>query len=433
MKKRSFPVIAILVLFLLLTSCSRPVELVITAEYDDPVLAIAASAPIDEALLAEQITLFPDLPVTVKEREGLFVVTPLEPWPEAAQITLTVQPFSRAGLSLEHPYTFTFQTAPPPEFELVAVGDVMLDYLTSRRLRHYDPGYPFAAIAPLLKEGNLVFANLECPISDRGTPVQKTYTFRAHSFAIEALVSSGINLVSLANNHILDYGTDALKDTLDILEEHEIAYAGAGREEAHAREAAEFEINGIKVVVLAYSAVFKFGYPAWKAGPEKPGTLYYCEREQFIDDIEKARRRADVVVVSLHFGDEYTHRINKEQRETGRLAVDSGADLVLGHHSHTPQGIEIYSGKPIVYSLGNFLFYPFSETICNETYILQARITRNGVESLRLLPVLLGDSQPYPATGQEGARLRTLFTKLLDDLDTPWEIDGDAVVIRQDL
>ena len=137
----------------------------------------------------------------------------------------------------------------------MAVGDVMLDYLTSEKLRRYDPGYPFAAIAPVLKQGDLVFANLECPISDRGKPVQKTYTFRAHTFAIDALTASGINLVSLANNHILDYGTGALEDTLTLLEEHDIAYAGAGRDEAQARKGAAFEINSIKTAVLACSGV----------------------------------------------------------------------------------------------------------------------------------------------------------------------------------
>jgi poly-gamma-glutamate capsule biosynthesis protein CapA/YwtB (metallophosphatase superfamily) len=420
------------VLLLIAASCSRPAELVIEAEYDDSDLTLVLNIPVDEALLAEQITLKPAVPVLIKEEGENFAVIPREAWPEDTRITLTVHPFSTAVVVLDHPFTYTFQTPPPPEFDLVAVGDVMLDYLTSEKLRRYDPGYPFAAIAPVLKQGDLVFANLECPISDRGKPVQKTYTFRAHTFAIDALTASGINLVSLANNHILDYGTGALEDTLTLLEEHDIAYAGAGRDEAQARKGAAFEINGIKTAVLAYSGVFKHVYPAWEAGPEKPGALYYREREQFIADIEKARRWADVVIVSLHFGDEYTHRVNREQQETGRLAVDSGADLVLGHHSHAPQGIEIYRGKPIVYSLGNFLFYPFAKTICNESYILRARIGRNGVESMRLLPVLLGDSQPYPATGEEAVRLHALLTGLLDELDTSWEIDGDAIAVLTD-
>ena len=318
---------------------------------------------------------------------------------------------------------------PPPGFNLVAVGDVMLDCLTTERLRHYDPDYPFARIASTLKEGDLTFANLECPISERGTAAQKPYTFRAHPFTVEALTDSGINLVSLANNHILDYGVDALEDTLELLEEQGIAYTGAGRNEAEARKGVTLELGGVKTTVLAYSGVFRHGYPEWRAGPENPGTLYYCEREQFITDIEKARCRADVVIVSLHFGEEYSHQVTDEQRETSRLAVDSGADLVLGHHSHTPQGIELYRGRPIVYSLGNFLFYPFSKSICNETYVLQTRVGQKGIESLRLIPVLLGNSQPYPAAGEEAARLRTLLTGLLEDLGTAWEIEGEAIVI----
>lgn len=318
---------------------------------------------------------------------------------------------------------------PPPEFDLVAVGDIMLDYLTTARLRRYDPAYPFAAIAPVLREGDLVFGNLECPLSERGAPAQKTYAFRAYPFAAEALAASGINVLSLANNHILDYGAAALEDTLALLEKNDIAYAGAGRSEEQARKGAFFEINGIKTALLAFSDIFIGTYPAWQAGPEKAGALYYCRRENFVADIEEARRRADLVIVSLHFGDEYTHRVNEEQREIGRLAVDSGADLILGHHSHTPQGIEIYRGKPIVYSLGNFLFYPFSKAICNETYLLQARVGKQGVKSMHLLPVLLGNSQPYPADGREALRLQELLGGLLDELGTPWEPDGDGLAV----
>lgn len=322
------------------------------------------------------------------------------------------------------------ETAAPPEFTLVAVGDVMLDGLTSARLRHYDPGYPFAASAPLLKEGELVFANLECPISRRGEAASKPYTFCADPLAVDALTAAGINLVSLANNHILDYGADALEDTFELLEERGIAYAGAGRNEEEARKGVFLEINGVKTAVLAYSGIFKHGYPAWRAGPDNAGTLFYPEKEQFSADIRKAGQWADVVVVSLHWGDEYTYEVNEEQRETGRLAVESGADLVLGHHSHTPQGIEIYKGRPIVYSLGNFLFYPFTKTFCNESFILQASVGKNGVAEMRLLPVLLGDSQPYPATGPEAVRLRSLITGLLDQCGTAWETEGDQIIVR---
>ncbi len=306
----------------------------------------------------------------------------------------------------------------------------MLDYLTSERLRHYDPAYPFAVIAPVLKKGDLVFANLECPISKRGKAEQKLFAFCAAPFTVEALTAAGINMVSLANNHTRDYGIDALEDTLELLEKHGIDYAGAGWNEERAREGAIFGINGIKTAVLAYSGIFKHGYPDWRAGPEKPGTLFYPEKKQFIADIEKARQRADVVIVSLHWGNENTYRVNQEQRETGRLAIESGADLVLGHHSHTPQGIEIYKGKPIVYSLGNFLFYPFAESYCNESFVLQARIGKGGVEGMRLLPVLLGESQPYPAAGTEGERMRSLITGLLDQFETAWELDGDHIVIE---
>ena len=423
------PVLVVIVMLLLLCSCSSPVEVSFNAEYGDSAVTLAANAPIEEEMLAGLITLDPAIAVTVRGDGEFFTVASRDSWPPDTLITLTVQPFTATGVVHSRSFVFTFRTPPPPGFELAAVGDVMLDCLTSERLRDYDPAYPFAAVAQILKEGDLVFANLECPISDRGTPVQKTYTFRAPLLAADALVHGGINVVSLANNHILDYGAPALEDTLALLEEHEIACAGAGWKEGPARKGAAFEMGGVEIAVLAYSAVFNYGYPAWRAGPDQAGALFYHEREQFIEDIGEARRRADVLIVSLHFGEEYTHRVSAEQREMGRLAIDSGADLVLGHHSHTPQGVEIYRGRPIVYSLGNFLFYPFDKSMCNESYILRAHIGIDGVEHMRLLPVLLGDSRPRLASGEEGRRLRTLLTGLLDELGTAWKLEGDAITI----
>lgn len=321
----------------------------------------------------------------------------------------------------------------PPGFDLVAAGDVMLDCLTAARVRDYDVHYPFACIAPVLSRGDLVFANLECPLSDRGSPVQKTYTFCACPAAVEALALSGINAVSLANNHILDYGPEALLDTLALLDAQGIAYAGAGPDAELARRPALLEINGIKVALLAYSGAFGETYPAWRPAPVKPGPAFYEDRDAFARDIERASRAADVVIVSMHWGDEYTYTVNREQREMGQLAVDSGANLVLGHHPHTPQGIEIYRGKPVVYSLGNFLFYPFETyTFCNESYIFTARVGQNGVESIRLLPVLLGDSRPCLAAGGEAERLLALIPGLLDQCGTRYEIDGGGINLPLD-
>ena len=236
--------------------------------------------------------------------------------------------------------------------------------------------------------------------------------------------------VSLANNHVLDFGPEALLDTIALLDNNGIAHAGAGADEEQARQGALLSVNGLKVALLAYTRPAPdWEYPQWAAGPGKPGTVFYRDREKMLADVAGARFAADIVIVSMHWGNEYTYQVSAEQKELGRLLIDAGADLVLGHHPHAPQGIELYRGKPIVYSLGNFLFYPFEMKITDETFILKARIDRSGVQGLALVPVLLGDSQPYVPEGSELTRMHRVLGKLLDQFGTEYSLDGEEIVI----
>lgn len=244
-------------------------------------------------------------------------------------------------------------TPPPGPITIAAVGDIMLGHRAGPWLRRKGPGYPFERILPVLQEAQVVIGNLEAPISRRGTAVEnKKFTLRAGPEAAQALQAAGIDVVSLANNHILDFGPLALQDTLTALGEQGILWSGAGMDLAAARVPAILHREGRTIAFLSYSLTFPIEF---YASPGRPGTAPgykdYVRR-----DIKAARSRADLVVVSFHWGAELMITAKDYQRELARKSIDWGADLVLGHHPHVLQELELYRGRLIAYSLGNFVF-----------------------------------------------------------------------------
>lgn len=242
---------------------------------------------------------------------------------------------------------------PSDEITIAAVGDIMLGHRAGPYLDREGPGYPFAGVLPVLRQAHLVIGNLESPISSRGTAVEnKKFTLRAAPVAVAALKAAGVRVVSLANNHTMDFGPLALQDTLKVLGENDILYSGAGMNLEDARAPAFLKVGDQTLAFLSYSLTFPIEF---YASPGRPGTAPGY-REFVKRDIEKARPRADLVVVSFHWGAELMTTAKDYQRELGRRSIDWGADLVLGHHPHVLQELELYRGRLIAYSLGNFVF-----------------------------------------------------------------------------
>lgn len=239
------------------------------------------------------------------------------------------------------------------EITIAAVGDLMLGGRVEPFLKEFGPDYPFTNVMPFLSRADVVVGNLESSISTRGTAVEnKKFTLRAGPIAALALKNAGIRVVSLANNHSMDFGPLALKDTLGVLDQHEILYTGAGMDLDDARSPAVLKVKGKTIAFLSYSLTFPLEF---FASASRPGTAPgYAEFVK--SDIEKARPTADLVVVSFHWGAELMTAAKDYQVELGRKAIDWGADLVLGHHPHVLQELEVYQGRLIAYSLGNFVF-----------------------------------------------------------------------------
>lgn len=207
----------------------------------------------------------------------------------------------------------------------------------------------------VIDEADLFIANQEFPFSDRGTAAEdKQFTFRLSPEKVHIFQEMKLDLVSLANNHALDFGRDALMDTIETLDQAGISHIGAGENLEQAKNFVIKEINGIKVGFLGATRVIPV--PEWAATQQRGGMLSTYDPSVLLSSISELRSQCDYLVVYVHWGIERAETPESYQRTLGQQYIDAGADLVVGSHPHVLQGIEYYKGKPIIYSLGNFIF-----------------------------------------------------------------------------
>jgi poly-gamma-glutamate synthesis protein (capsule biosynthesis protein) len=259
---------------------------------------------------------------------------------------------------------------------LAVAGDVMLARTVEEYAGKYGVDYPFAPAASALSQADIAVGNLECAIALGGEPAAKTYVFRAHPDMAAGLGRSGLNAMSLANNHILDFGDSGFAETLQHLESQGIAALGAGMDRAEAERPLIYDIRGVKVAVVAWLAYLQSNFAA---GDNRPGVAYMDDRARMAAQIREAKKQADVVVIILHGGKEYSFTSNAQQQDAAHWAIDAGADLVVGHHPHVLQETEIYGGRLIVYSLGDFVFDIDNYDAARDGAVLWAWIGKDGV------------------------------------------------------
>jgi len=256
---------------------------------------------------------------------------------------------------------FTLKRTPLPEpekpIELIFVGDIMLDrgvkYMVEKHGDN-DFSFPFAKIADEIKNADLAMANLESQISNKGSNAGSVYSFRAPVEAIQGLIFSGIDIVSLANNHAFDYGSQALKDSLERLIDAGISPVGAGNE-YQAFSPAIKTVNNTRLAFFAYTDQMPVSLQA-KGESFGIAVINKDNLTKIKADIELAKQLTDIVVVSFHWGIEYAEEPSSEQVNLARDMIDAGADLIIGHHPHVVQKYEKYKDGYVFYSLGNFIF-----------------------------------------------------------------------------
>lgn len=315
------------------------------------------------------------------------------------------------------------------DFTLCFAGDISLDEnaVTTARLDASENGI-YGCISPelieIMQQAELMCLNNEFTYSTNGSPMSgKAYTFRANPNRVSVLQEMGVDIVTLANNHVYDYGKQALLDTFTTLENANIDYFGAGKTLEEAMAPVYYEIDGKTIAFVGASRAEKNKMTP-QATESSPGILRCYDTELFLQAIREADANADFVIAVVHWGTEYSYDLENVQLTTGKEYLDAGADAIIGGHSHCLQGMEYYDGKPIIYSLGNYWFN--SKTL--DSMLVQLRFygdDNNEHLEVSVVPAIQTGAKTHIIT--ETAEKERLFS-FLEDISINIEIDENGIV-----
>jgi len=327
------------------------------------------------------------------------------------------------------------KAGPGEEVSIIAVGDIMLARKIEKNMGMYGMDYPFLNVKAKLKNGDITFGNLECAVSDRGEKMpEKGIWFRADPAVTGELKKCGFDILSIANNHSLDYGIDAFLDTQKHLLDAGIIPVGGGANIEEARKPQIFELNDIRIGFLAYTEmadiIWSYEHPMkLKATETKPGVAPF-DPEIIVSDIKALSEKVDIVVVSLHWGTEYAYGPSQAQRQLAHQFVDEGADIILGHHPHVVQGVEVYKQGIIAYSMGNFIFDQNWSKNTREGFVLEAVVNKLGIIEIKLYPVIIHDTQPKFAQDEWARNLARDLQRYSMDLGTELDILQNPLMLK---
>lgn len=328
--------------------------------------------------------------------------------------------------------TVNYETDNAYDFTICFAGDINLDenWCTTKYLNQCENGIEDCISPELIshmQEADIMCLNNEFTYSDNGTPMEgKAYTFRANPERVAVLQQLGVDIVKLANNHVYDYGKEALLDTFTTLEEAGIFYMGAGRNLEEAMKPVYMELDGKTIAFVAASRAEKNKMTP-QAKENAPGILRCYDTELFQQVIAEADANADFVLAYVHWGTEYSYELEEVQLTTGREYLDAGADVIIGAHSHCLQGMEYYDGKPIVYSLGNYWFN--EKTL--DTMLLDLHFYGDDQEQnleVRVIPAVQRDlTTKYADTAEEQERIYSFLEEISIDV----EISEEGIVTKR--
>jgi poly-gamma-glutamate capsule biosynthesis protein CapA/YwtB (metallophosphatase superfamily) len=322
---------------------------------------------------------------------------------------------------------------------LLFVGDVMLGRLVNAALKEKPPEYPWGDTLSLFKGANVRICNLECAISDWGTPwsaTPKVFHFRSDAKNVEVLRAAHIDTVALANNHTLDFEYEGLENTLNNLEVAGIHYAGAGITLSDASEPAIWETKGIKLGLIAFTD----NEPDWEATEEQPGIFYVPitlndkRAEKLLEMVRRTKEAVDLLIISTHWGPNWGYSPPREHISFAHALIDAGADIIFGHSGHIVRGIEIYKRKLIMYCTGDFIDdYAVDEIERNDrSFIFVVETDDHGIFRLLLYPTIIKNFQALRANDAEKRAIVAKMQRLCTDLHTAttWDEHEERLEIR---
>ncbi len=280
-------------------------------------------------------------------------------------------------------------STPETPLTLAFTGDVMFGRTVNSHMLATAPNdpYPFTYTADVLRRFDLTICNLECVISKLGEPVPKAYTFRGDPRAYDRLLAAGFDLVSVANNHSGDYGKAAFLNEFLTLPTRGLTPIGGGQNKQQAHRPIFKTMRGTTIAFLAYDEIDPYSF----AATDTTAGHAWLNETDLRRDLVQARRSADFVIIFVHWGIEYFTELTAHQRSLAQVAIDAGADLVVGAHPHVIEPYEFYKGKLIVYSLGNFVFDKMYPEVVRRGNILTLTVQKNRLLAWELVPTRIGD------------------------------------------
>ena len=308
--------------------------------------------------------------------------------------------------------------------KMVFTGDVYIgNYVRSMYDAKGIHGVLSQEVLEQLEEADLTMINQEFPFSTRGEAMKdKQYTFRVDPDKVSLLQDMGVDVVTLANNHALDFGIDALVDTLDTLNNAGIIYSGAGNNLQEAKTTRYVDCNGKNIAILSASRVIPVS--EWAAAAAKPGLFTTYDPTALLEETRAAREKADLVVVYLHWGLEKKEYPERYQRELGHQLIDAGADVVIGSHPHVLQGFEYYKDRLIVYSLGNFIF---SQNIAS-TALFAMNVDEQNQITYQIIPCKTVDGKTQELTDEN--QIQEVY-QYLGRISEQVEVDQDGYIRKK--
>ena len=325
----------------------------------------------------------------------------------------------------------TFDEVKKYTVSFVSTGDLIFWREVADYIDLYGGASAMDNIDEYVADADVTIANLESPLSyDDSEPVyDKDVYIIGRPEAIESISNSGIDIVSLANNHIMDYTGPALQDTLDALDEIGVAHAGAGMTEREAEAMVEYEVNGASIAFFAWTDIVPNYFVAYG---DEPGVVSArLNMDDALRRVREAKQTHDIVIVAMHWGVEYQYEtVDYLQDDPAHDLVDAGADVVLGNHPHSMQGVEFYHGSLIAYAQGNCVFCQVYDGT-HESYLLNFDITEEGVSNVVATPLYLSDDYGIPdfATGEQAQQQLETLRDISDGRNVQFEIvDGKAYI-----
>jgi poly-gamma-glutamate synthesis protein (capsule biosynthesis protein) len=321
---------------------------------------------------------------------------------------------------------------------LILGGDIMLGRMVKGAILRHGPEYPLGEVSEVLKKADLTLVNLECALTSSKTQwpgEPKAFYFGAPPEAIQSLIGAGIDGVSLANNHTLDYGVEGLLETVDLLKKNEIEFAGAGVNLKEARRPAIIERHGIKFGWVAYSD----HQEDFAAIETRPGIAYLNleDEEKAIEQIREdllqmKKAKVDWPILSLHWGPNMVLRPSIRFKHFAHAVIDSGFKILFGHSAHVFHGVEIYKNCPIFYSTGDFVddYYVDPDFKNDHQLFFELEVKGSDLDRITLHPIFIQKCQTVPAKEEQFEYIVKKMTGLCKEMGTKVEQKGNKVWIR---